>query len=168
MNARKHRKVSQAIRDCLRLGPKGKQSGSGPSSWPDANLCAAGVESEPKSSGVKSAERGKAASLARLTGQTSPQGGSGGAALGGPKKPMPACNAPDMPTSVWSEMARKYVEPIPTGKANDDRRSSVDASRSAGLKGHARIMAASEYCQVISWDEGSLLFREAADQSYQD
>ena len=42
------------------------------------------------------------------------------AALGGPKKPRPACNAPDMPTSVWSEMARKYAEPIQTEKANDD------------------------------------------------
>src|SRR5881628_1935865 len=127
MNARKHRKISQAIRDCSRLGPKGKQSGSGPSSWPDANICAAGVKSEPKSSSVKIAERGKAASPARLAGQTLPQGGSGGAALGGPKKLMPMCNASDMPTSVWSEIARKYVEPIPTGKANDNRRSSVDA-----------------------------------------
>ena len=62
---------------------------------------------------------------------------------------MPACNALDMPTSVWSEMARKYVEPIPTGKANDDRRLSVDASRSAGFKGHARIMAIYEYCQAV-------------------
>src|SRR5712671_3623911 len=63
------------------------------------------------------------------TEQTSPQGGSRGAALGGPKKPRPACNALDMPTSVWSEMARKYAEPIPTEKANDDRRPSVDASQ---------------------------------------
>ena len=154
MNARKHRKIRQATRDCSRLGPKGKQSGSGRLRWPDANIGTAGVESEPKSSGVKIAERGNAASLARLTGQTSPQGGSGGAALGGPKKPMPACNAPDMPTSVWSEMARKDVEPIPTGNANDNRRSSVDASRSAGLKEHAPIMAASEYCQVVLWTTG--------------
>src|SRR5712692_6927021 len=156
MNARKHRKIRQATRDCSRLGPKGKQSGSGPSSWPDANIGTAGVKSEPKSSGVKIAERGKAASLVRPAGQTPPQGGSGGAALGGPNKPTPACNAPDMPTSVWSEMARKYVEPIPTGKANDDRRLSVDASRSAGLKGHARIMAAYEYRQVVLWTRGVL------------
>src|SRR5258706_249384 len=100
MNAHKHRQFSQATRDCLRLGPKGKQSGSGSLRWPDANICAAGVKSEPKSSDVKIAERGKAASLARPTGQTLPQGGSGGAALGGPKKPRPVCNAPDMPTSV--------------------------------------------------------------------
>jgi hypothetical protein len=156
MNARKHRKIRQATRDCSRLGPKGKQSGPGPSRWPDANIGTAGVKSEPKSSGVKIAERGKAASLARLAGQTPPQGGSGGAALGRPKKPMPACNAPDMPTSVWSELARTHEEsPVPR-KANDDRRSSVDASRSAGLKGHARIMAASEYCQVALWLRGVL------------
>ena len=100
---------------------------------------------------MKIAEHGKAANPVRFaTGQTLPQGGSGGAALGGPKKPTPACNAPDMPTSVWSEMTRKYVEPIPTGKANDDRRQSVDASQSACLKGHARIMAAYQYCQVVS------------------
>ena len=158
MNARKHRKFSQATRDCSRLGPKGKQSGSGRLRWPDANIGTAGVESEPKSSDVKIAEHGKAAHLARLaTGQTSPQGGSGGAALGGPKKPMPACNALDMPTSVWSEMVRKYVEPILTGTANDNRRLSVDASRSAGLKGHARIMAAYEYRQVVSLEKGSSL-----------
>jgi len=30
LNARKHRELKQAIRDCSRLGPKGKQSGSGP------------------------------------------------------------------------------------------------------------------------------------------
>src|SRR5262245_55243917 len=53
-------------------------------------------------------EHGKAANLARLAiGQTSPQGGSAGAALGGPKKPRPACNALDTPTSVWSDMAER-------------------------------------------------------------
>ena len=151
MNARKHRHNRQATRDCLRLGPKGEQSGSGPSKWPDANIGTAGVKSEPKSSSVKIAERGKAARHppGPWAEQTSPQGVSGGAALGGPKKLMPACNEPDMPTSVWSEMARKYVEPILTGKANDNRRSSVDASRSARFKEHARIMAIYQYCQAV-------------------
>jgi hypothetical protein len=46
-------------------------------------------------------------------------------------------NALDKPTSVWSEMARKYAEPIPPEKANDDRRQSVDASQSCCLKGAA-------------------------------
>src|SRR5207237_7967607 len=44
-------------------------------------------------------------------------------------------NALDRPTSVWSDMARKYVEPPPTRKANDDRRSPVDASRRCRPKG---------------------------------
>jgi hypothetical protein len=44
-------------------------------------------------------------------------------------------NALDMPTSVWSDMARKYVEPPQTRKANDDRRQSVDASRNCRLEG---------------------------------
>ena len=34
-----------------RLEPKGKQPGSGPPEWPDADSRAAGVQSEPKSSG---------------------------------------------------------------------------------------------------------------------
>ena len=50
MNARKHRKICEATRDCLRLRPKGKQSGSGLSTWPDANARTAGVKSKPKSS----------------------------------------------------------------------------------------------------------------------
>src|SRR5438093_4589355 len=99
---------------------------------------------------------------ARLaTGQTLPQGGSRGAALGGPKKPMPTCNAPDMPTSVWSEMARKYVEPILTGKANDNRRSSVDAPGvlvSRHSTNHGRLLV------LLSGliDKGSSLVSEAA------
>src|SRR5512135_2793868 len=44
-------------------------------------------------------------------GQTSPQGGSGAAALRGPKKLRPECNAPDRPTSVWSLLAREHAEP---------------------------------------------------------
>ena len=37
LNSRKHRHQEQAIRGCLRLGPKGKRSGSGSLTWPDAN-----------------------------------------------------------------------------------------------------------------------------------
>jgi hypothetical protein len=79
---------------------------------------------------VMTAEHGNAVSPARLAaGQTSPQGGFGGAALGRSKKPMPGCNARDMPTSVWSEMAGTYVEPpIKVRIANDDQRLLVDAS----------------------------------------
>src|SRR6266480_6743885 len=37
VNTRKHRHKQQARRGCLRLGPKGKRSGSGSLTWPDAN-----------------------------------------------------------------------------------------------------------------------------------
>ena len=118
---------------------------------------------------MKIAEHGKAAHLARLAiGQTSPQGGSGGAALGGPKKPMPACNALDMPTSVWSEIARKYVEPIPTGKANDNRRSSVDAP---GVLVSRDTHESWPPMSIAKWSAGMrgvLLSYGAAGQSYQD
>ena len=61
---------------------------------------------------VDIAEHGKAAHPARFAiEQTLPQGGSGGAALVGPKKQKPGCNVPDRPTSVWSEMAREQAEP---------------------------------------------------------
>ena len=66
-----------------------------------------------------------------------PQGRVVDRALRRPKKPMPVCNAPDMPTSVRSFMARKYVEPPHAGKANDKRRQSLDASRSCRLKNAA-------------------------------
>src|SRR6266436_7084736 len=71
------------------------------------------------------------------------------AALGGPKKPRPACNALDMPTSVWSEMARKDAEPIHSEKANDDRRQSVDASQRRCPMEQQCISAAFQYCQVV-------------------
>ena len=46
-----------------------------------------------------------------------PQGRVVDRALRRPKKPMPVCNAPDMPTSVRSFMAKKYVEPLHIGKS---------------------------------------------------
>ena len=110
MNARKHRKSRQA-KETDRLGPKGTQSGSGPLRWPDANL-ALPVYRADLNHPVNHAEHGKAVSLvpvhhwADLTARR-----VGGTALGGPKKPRPGCNAPDMPTSVWSEMAREQMEP---------------------------------------------------------
>ena len=49
MNARKHR-YTQQDKETDRLGPKGRQSGSGAPESPDANQRTAGVQSEPKSS----------------------------------------------------------------------------------------------------------------------
>jgi len=37
LNTRKHRHWEQATRGCSRLEPKGKRSGSGSLTWPDAN-----------------------------------------------------------------------------------------------------------------------------------
>src|SRR5713226_7244718 len=54
-----------------------------------------------------------------------------------------------MPTSVWSEMARKYAEPIHSEKANDDRRQSVDASQHRCPTEQQCISAAFQYCQVV-------------------
>ena len=66
-----------------------------------------------------------------------PQGRVAETALRRPRKPTPVCNAPDMPTSVRSFMARKYVEPPQSRNANDERRLSLDASRSCGQRSPA-------------------------------
>ena len=49
--------------------------------------------------------------------------------MGGSKKLRPACNGPDMPTSIWSLVVRSPMEPILLRKANDDRRLSIGASQ---------------------------------------
>ena len=113
MNARKHREIGQAIRDWLRLGPKGRQSGSGPSLWPDAQRCTAGVQSGPKSFIVMAVEHGKAVSLvparnrADLTVRRVRRN-----SIGRTEKAKAGGNALDTPTSVWSEMAGNTVESL--------------------------------------------------------
>jgi len=72
----------------------------------------AGVEGEPKSSTwglLRNMEKLRARPV--RTGQTLPQGGSRVAALRWPKKLMLVRNAPDMPTSAWSRLAREQAEP---------------------------------------------------------
>ena len=49
--------------------------------------------------------------------------------MGGSKKPRPACNGTDMPTSIWSLVVRSPMEPILLRKANDDRHMSIGASQ---------------------------------------
>src|SRR5678815_4989651 len=83
--------------------------------------------------------------------QTSPQGGSGAAALGGPKKPTRVYNGLDMPTSLWSEMAKKSGEPLLTRTANDDRHPSVDTSWVLLPKEAQRVTTTDEYCQAAWW-----------------
>ena len=57
-------------------------------------------------------------------------------------------NALDRPTSVRSEMARKYSEPLFIEKANDDRRPSVDASQSCRSKERSVLAAKYQYSQA--------------------
>ena len=78
-------------------------------------------------------EHGKAVSLARprdradLTARR-----VWGNSIGKTEKAKARDNARDKPTSVWSEMTGKHLEPLSIEKANDDRRLSVDASQSCG------------------------------------
>ena len=84
---------------------------------------------------VRTAEHGKAANSARpsawadLTARRVRE-----RSIGKTEEAKAGGNAPDMPTLVWSEKARRYEEPLPTEKANDDRRLSVDAFRRRKLE----------------------------------
>ena len=60
-----------------------------------------------------------------------------GHSMGMTEKAKASGKALDRPTSVGSEMARRPVEPLLSGKANDDRRPSVDAPGSCGPKEHS-------------------------------
>ena len=53
----------------------------------------------------------------------------------GSKKPTPACNGPDMPTSIWSLVVRSPMEPFLLRKANDDRHPSIGASQNRPQEG---------------------------------
>ena len=111
LNARKHRDYERAIRDWLRLGPKGKQSGSGATVSPDANL-ALPVYRAGLNHPADIAEHGKAVNPVRPRDRADltvrrVRGNS----IGMTEKAKASGNALDMPTSVWSELARTYAEP---------------------------------------------------------
>src|SRR4051812_15937946 len=111
MNARKHCKLKQAKETDNRLGPKGKQSGSGPLLWPDANTRTAGVQSEPKSS-CEHCRTWKHCRPRPASRPGRPHRKAGrGSSFGTTEKAKASGNALDMPTSVWSILARKLVEP---------------------------------------------------------
>jgi hypothetical protein len=149
MNARKHRQLKQA-KETDRLGPKGNAVWHGCFAVTRARTERLPVYRANLNHPVNLAEHGNAASPARprdradLTARR-----VRGRSLGMTEKAKASGNALDMPTSVWSEMARKLGEPPYSGKANDDRRPSVDASRSCCLKGAQRRAAAGQYCQVV-------------------
>jgi hypothetical protein len=131
LNTRKRRHRKQATRGCSRLEPKGMRSGSGSRTWPDANV-APPVYRVDLTRPVVDAEHGKAVTVhPALAGprQADRKAGPGEAALRGSKKPRPLCNGSDMPTSIWSFVVRKSMEPFLLRKANDDRRLSISASQ---------------------------------------
>ena len=133
MNARKHREIKQA-KETDRLEPKGKQSGPSSLAWLGANADTAGVKSGPKSSCEqcitwKSCQPRPSPELGRPYRKAGRRD-----SIGMTEKAKASGNAPDMPTLVGSEKARRYEEPLPTAKANDDRRLSVDASRRRRLE----------------------------------
>jgi hypothetical protein len=132
-------------------------------SGPNANITLPEYRANLNHPHVIVVEHGKAVEPARTrAGQTSPQGGSRATALRGPKKPRPVCNAPDMPTSVWSEMAREHVEPHMNRRkqmTTDSRRlmhPGVDAPRST------TSAAAGPYCQAARGSDSGSLRQEAA------
>ena len=99
--------------------------------WPDANV-APPVYRVDLTRPVVNAEHGKAVSIhpaLAIPRQADRKAGPGETAWRGSKKLKPVCNGPDMPTSIWSFVARKPMEPFSLRNANDDRRPSIGASQ---------------------------------------
>ena len=149
MNARKHRQLKQA-KETDQAWTKRYAVRRGGFSVSRARTPRLPVYRANLNHPVNLAEHGNAASPARprdradLTARR-----VRGRSLGRTEEAKASGNALDTPTSVWSEMARKPGEPLYSGKANDDRRPSVDASRSCCPKGAQRRAAAGQYCQVV-------------------
>jgi len=139
MNARKHRNCKQA-KEADRLGPKGKQPGSEGLVTPPTRAYVLPVYRADLNHPVNFAEHGKAANPARprdradLTARR-----VRGRSIGRTEEAKASGNALDMPTSVWSEMARTSLEPQHFRKANDDRRQLVDASWTPCSKWHGSL-----------------------------
>ena len=111
MNTRKHRKCKQAIRDWLRPEPKGKRSGSGAVTYPDANPVPS-VYRVDLNHLVNVVEHGNAADPARSrdrAGLTARR--VRGRSIGRTEEANASGNSLDMPTSVWSILARELAEP---------------------------------------------------------
>jgi len=109
----------------------GKRSGSGFRTWPDANV-APPVYRVDLTRPVVDAEHGKAVSIHTalvVPRQADRKAGPGETAWRGLNKPTPVCNGQDMPTSIWSFVARKSMEPFSLRNANDDRHPSIGASQ---------------------------------------
>ena len=93
--------------------------------------CTAGVQSGPNPSCGR-AEHGKAVSVdpaLAVPRQADRKASPRETAWRGSNKPTPVRNGSDMPTSIWSFVVRKSMEPFLLRKANDDRRLSIGASQ---------------------------------------
>jgi hypothetical protein len=149
MNARKHRQLKQA-KETDQAWTKRYAVRCGCCTVTRARTIRLPVYRANLNHPVNLAEHGNAARPARPRGRADLTARRvRGRSLGRTEKAKASGNALDMPTSVWSEMARKPVEPPYSEKANDDRRPSVDASRSCCFKGAQRKAAAGQYCQVV-------------------
>jgi len=108
--------------------------GSDCRTWSDANV-APPVYRVDLTRPVVRAEHGKAVDPALAPPrQADRKAGPGETAMRGSKKPRPACNGSDMPTSIWSLVVRASMEPFSLGKANDDRPRSIGASQNQRRK----------------------------------
>jgi len=65
--------------------------------------------------------------------QANRKAGPGETEWRGSNKPRLLCNGADMPTSIWSFVARNSMEPISLRRANDDRRQSERDRRGRSL-----------------------------------
>ena len=113
------------------MGQNGKRSGSGSLTWPDANV-APPVYRVDLTRPVVDAEHGKAVSVhpaLAVPRQADRKASPRETAWRGSNKPRPVCNGSDMPTSIWSFVVRKSMEPFSLRNANDDRRPSIGASQ---------------------------------------
>ena len=164
MNARKHREIKQA-KETDRLEPKGKQPGPSSLAWLGANVDTAGVKSGPKSSceqgitwkrcqprpGSQPDRPYRKAGRRNSTGRTEKAKASG--------------NALDMPTSVWSEMARERAETRSNRRkqmTTDSRRlmrPGVVAPRSTTQSGCPSVLPS---CPLVGQRAAPLLVQGAA------
>src|SRR5260221_14165677 len=116
MNPQKLLKAKKAVRDCLRLGPKGKQSGSRALTYLDANV-GLPVYRADLNHPVNIAEHGNAASLARLDWADLTARRVKRLSIWMNEEAKASGNSLDMPTSDWSEMARKSMETLSNGES---------------------------------------------------
>ena len=131
LNARKHRESEPSHTRLFKAGAKRQAVESGSSNVARRALTELPVsQSGPKSSRIECRTWKGCLSGPRRSWPPQPQGREAEPAWRRPKKPMPACNVTDMPTSARCRMAQNMWNRLQLGKANDERRPSLGASRS--------------------------------------